>query len=196
MKKRIQHKNQKDNTKKRRIQPKKYTSLSSESISSDHEELSIDSRRLSRPLQETSTKLYLEGFVSLQNDTFKRIKMLIKTAKEEKCTNDHKFKALIGDILALEDEEHVSDAGILKENISSFLSILMDYRTILEDLISTKSSEVFKYRNEYDHETNLAKAAITNAASNTFLEINQNMDYKKALKKFAKAVNLALLSVE
>ncbi|KAG5520147.1 hypothetical protein PMAC_001223 [Pneumocystis sp. 'macacae'] len=157
----------------------------------------IDSGRLSRPMQETSTKLYLEGFISLQNDALERIKILLKSAKEEESANNHKFKALIADILTLdEDKEYISGADILKGNISSFLSILMDYRTTLENLISVKSSEVSKYRNEYDQETDLAKAAIANATSTSFLKINQNMDYKKVLRKLSRAINLALLSVE
>ncbi|KAG4303829.1 hypothetical protein PORY_002758 [Pneumocystis oryctolagi] len=198
MKKRMKRKNQ-ENNKRKRVELKRNASLSLESTSSDLEETFVFSQKSLRPMKEVSTKFYLDGFVSLQDSTLKRIKLLVKSAKEDKYTDDHKFKTLLGSILTLEEEEHISDIYVLKDNISSFLSILTDHRIALENLIGIKSLDIFKYsemRNEYDRETSLAKVAITNAVSNAFSQMKQNVDHKKMLRKLTKAVNLALLSVE
>ncbi|KAG4301882.1 hypothetical protein PCANB_002198 [Pneumocystis canis] len=195
MKKRIQHDNEKEYVKKKCIQSNKYSSFLSENINNDYEKTHSSFESPERLSRETSAKIYLKDFISLQNDTLSRIKCLVESAKENSCKDDHKFKVLLNDLLVLEgDMEQVSNADTLKDDISLFLSILIDHRIALEHLINAKCLDIRKYKDEHEQETDLAKTVITNIASNTFSQMNQSISHKKNLKKLIKAMNLALLT--
>ncbi|KTW30581.1 hypothetical protein T552_00298 [Pneumocystis carinii B80] len=196
MKKRIQC-DKRDYVKRRRIESEKYPSLLPENANNDHEETHATFEISAQSTYKVSAKIYIENFNSLQNDALERMRCAIKKAKEDRNADDYKFKTLLGDFLALDDDpKYLCDAETLKNNISSFLSILTDYQLALERLIALRSSDIYKYRDEHNKETNLAKAAIAKVISNTFSQMNKTMLHKKVLKKLTKAVNLALLSIE
>ncbi|EMR11552.1 hypothetical protein PNEG_00560 [Pneumocystis murina B123] len=196
MKKRIQS-DKRDYVKRRHIELEKYPSLLSENANSDHEETHAAFEISAQSTRKISAKIYLENFNSLQIDALKRMRCAIEEAREDRNANDHKFKTLLRDFLTLEDDsKYLCDAETLKNDISSFLFILTEYQLALENLIALRSSDIYKYRDEHNQETNLAKAAITKVVSNTFSQMNKTLLHKKVLKKLTKAINLALLSVE